>query len=73
MKVNETLRGWWTDSGTANKHFVYQDDDDYTDGITEPSATNSVTVTGTITKTGSNSAHNNLQPYITCYMWKRTS
>lgn len=23
--------------------------------------------------TGGNSAHNNLQPYITCYMWKRTA
>ena len=23
--------------------------------------------------TGGNGAHNNLQPYITCYMWKRTS
>ena len=25
-----------------------------------------------IGKTGSNAPHNNLQPYITCYMWKRT-
>ena len=23
--------------------------------------------------TGSNTPHNNLQPYITCYMWKRTA
>lgn len=25
------------------------------------------------TTKGSNQAHNNLQPYITCYMWKRTA
>lgn len=23
--------------------------------------------------TGGNQPHNNLQPYITCYMWKRTA
>lgn len=23
--------------------------------------------------TGGSQAHNNLQPYITCYMWKRTA
>lgn len=26
-----------------------------------------------VANTGGNGAHNNLQPYITCYMWKRTA
>lgn len=28
---------------------------------------------GSTTSTGGGQAHNNLQPYITCYMWKRVS
>ena len=28
---------------------------------------------GTTSSTGSSSAHNNLQPYIACYMWQRVS
>lgn len=27
----------------------------------------------TINNTGSNSSHNNIQPYITCYVWRRTA
>ena len=27
----------------------------------------------TINNTGSNQAHNNMQPYLSCYMWKRTA
>ena len=27
----------------------------------------------TTTEAGSSNSHNNLQPYITCYMWKRTA
>lgn len=29
--------------------------------------------TGTTASQGGSAAHNNLQPYITCYMWKRTA
>lgn len=35
--------------------------------------THTVTVKGSNASTGGGGSHNNLQPYITCYMWKRTA
>lgn len=35
--------------------------------------THTLTAKGTNASTGGGGSHNNLQPYITCYMWKRTA
>ena len=46
-----------------NQVFLYR----YVDG------TNTVCYEGIVNDAGGNSAHNNLQPYVTCYMWRRTA
>lgn len=35
--------------------------------------TTSATASGTNSNTGEGKGHSNLQPYVTCYMWKRTA
>lgn len=49
--------GWGLASGTNNNIYHLE--------LTSTTATNQ--------NTGGGGSHNNLQPYITCYMWKRTA
>lgn len=44
----------------------------YKDGF-YVNASHSHSISGETGPSGSSAAHNNMQPYITCYMWKRTA
>lgn len=54
---------------TAIAHKRYASDG----AATPPSMNSTGSHTHTVNETGSSVEHNNLQPYITCYMWKRVS
>ena len=44
-----------------------------TNKATTSAGTHTHTISGSTAATGGGGSHNNLQPYITCYMWKRTA
>ena len=71
-KLNLSKTTWGASSG--NK--VVVDSTDYTAMDNKNTASGGAhehTISGATASTGGGNAHSNLQPYITCYMWKRIS
>ena len=70
--LNLTKSGWGVDNA-SNKVIV--DSTTYTaltNKATASAGAHEHTISGSTATVGSGNAHSNLQPYITCYMWKRT-
>jgi len=70
--LNLTKTTW---AGSSSSRVVV-DSTDYTamtNKATASAGAHSHTITGSTAATGGGGAHSNLQPYIVCYMWKRTA
>ena len=70
--------GWDADGGGGTSRYtVHKAGTSGAQGTSPTSSagahTHTLTPKGTNAKTGGGGAHSNLQPYIVCYMWKRTA
>lgn len=63
FKGESGVTGTWTINRTSGSYYALLSTGGY-DSLGSRASTSSI---------GNDTAHNNLQPYITCYMWKRTA
>lgn len=66
-----TVSGIYYVQDWTHGHILNGDAKDYTGNIALSNMGISSWVTATNQNTGGSQSHNNVQPYITCYMWKR--
>jgi len=86
--ISTNAYAWWTNSGTADKYFIYVSATSFNNNssgaVYEPVNTSYTTAGGTNANTGGGSGHTHpftgtaatidiQDPYITVYMWKRTA
>jgi len=61
--------GWvWGGGGYGNRTLAH-----YLTGGQSANHIHTVTAAGTVGNTGGGQAHENMQPFVTCFMWRRTA
>ena len=67
---NHSMQGWFGQN-SSNLNYPSSYDTAYRNGTiwTDNNGNHSHSIT--INNTGSNQSHNNMMPYVSCYIWKR--